>query len=176
MRADTAVAVVRWVTGTPRGYLVLAAVASIVALAAAMVMQYGFGLPPCALCIEQRWGFGGAGALAAGGLLVHRIGVSRRAMVAAVGATFLVTAGLGFRHVGVEQRWWPGPDTCTATGADAQTTDELLDAIMNAPLVRCDEIPASLLGLSIAGWVVVSALAMAGLAAVVLARSRRVAR
>jgi len=101
---------------------------------------------------------------------------SRRAMVAAVGAAFLVTAGLGFRHVGVEQQWWPGPDTCTATGADAQTTDELLDAIMNAPLVRCDELPASLLGLSIAGWVVVSALALAGLAAVVLARSRGVAR
>ena len=44
------------------------------ALALALVMQYGFGLPPCDLCIEQRWGFGGAGALAAGGLLVHRIG------------------------------------------------------------------------------------------------------
>ena len=72
MRADAVVSVVRWVTGTQRGYLALAAVASIVALASALVMQYGFGLPPCDLCIEQRWGFGGAGALAAGGLLVHR--------------------------------------------------------------------------------------------------------
>lgn len=176
MRADAVVSIVQWVTGTPRGYLALAVVASIVALASAMVMQYGFGLPPCDLCIEQRWGFGAAGVLAAGGLLVHRIGISRRATVAAVGAAFLVTAGLGFRHVGVEQQWWPGPDTCTATGADARTTDELLDAIMNAPLVRCDEIPASLLGLSIAGWVVVSALALAGLAAVVLARGRGAAR
>jgi len=132
VRADAVVSVVRGVTGTPRGYLALAAVASIVALASALVMQYGFGLPPCDLCIEQRWGFAGAGALAAGGLLMHRIGLSRRAMVAAVGAAFLVTAGLGFRHVGVEQQWWAGPDTCTATGADAQTTDELLDAIMNA--------------------------------------------
>ena len=93
-----------------------------------------------------------------------------------LGTAFLVTAGLGFRHVGVEQGWWPGPDTCTATGADAATTDELLEAIMQAPLVRCDEIPASLLGLSIAGWVVVSASVLAALAAVVLARSRGVAR
>ena len=172
MRADAVAAVVRWVTGTPPGYLALAAVASVAALASALVMQYGFGLPPCDLCIEQRWGFAGAGTLAAVGLLVHRIGVSRRAVVAAVGMAFLVTAGLGFRHVGVEQQWWPGPDTCTATGADARTTDELLDAIMNAPLVRCDEIPASLLGLSIAGWVVVSALALAALAALVFVRSR----
>ena len=176
MRVDAVVSVVRWVTGTLRGYLALAAVASVVALASALVMQYGFGLPPCALCIEQRWGFAGAGVLAAGGLLVHRIGISLRAMVAAVAVAFLVTAGLGFRHVGVEQQWWPGPDTCTATGAGAQTTDELLDAIMNAPLVRCDEIPASLFGLSIAGWVVVSALAMTALAVVVLTRSRRVVR
>ena len=43
---------------------------------------------------------------------------------------------------------------------------------MNAPLVRCDEIPASLLGLSIAGWVVVSASVLAVLAALVFARSR----
>lgn len=176
MRADLAVSAVRWATGTAPGYLALAAAASVVALGSALVMQYGFGLPPCDLCIEQRWGFAGAGALAAGGLFAHRVGMSRRAMVGAVGVAFVVTAGLGFRHVGVEQQWWPGPDTCTATGADAQTTDELLEAIMNAPLVRCDEIPASLLGLSIAGWVVVSALAMAALAAVVLARSRRVAR
>ena len=171
-----AVSAVRWATGTAPGYLALAAAASVVALGSALVMQYGFGLPPCDLCIEQRWGFAGAGALAAGGLFAHRAGLSRRAMAAAVGVAFLVTAGLGFRHVGVEQQWWPGPDTCTATGADAETTDELLEAIMNAPLVRCDEIAGSFLGLSIAGWVVVSALAMAALAVVALARSRRAAR
>ncbi len=176
MRIERAVAALRWVMSTPPGYLALAIVAAVVALGSALVMQYGFGLPPCDLCIEQRWGFAGAGALAAVGLLAHRVGIAHRAMVAMVGVAFLVTAGLGFRHVGVEQQWWPGPDTCTATGADAATTDELLDAIMNAPLVRCDEIPASLLGLSIAGWVVVSALAMAALGAAVLARSRGAAR
>ena len=176
MRTDIVASVWRWVVGTPRGYLALAAVASVVALASALVMQYGFGLPPCDLCIEQRWGFAGAGGFAVCGLLVHRIGVSQRAVVAAVGAAFLVTAGLAVRHVGVEQKWWPGPETCTATGADAQTTDELLDAIMNAPLVRCDEIPASLLGLSIAGWVVVTASVLAVLAALVFARSREAVR
>ena len=66
----------------------------------------------------------------------------------------------------MEQRWWSGPESCTATGAAAATTDELLESILNAPLVRCDEVPASLFGLSIAGWVVVSALALAALAAV----------
>ncbi len=176
MRTDIVASVWRWGVGMPRGYFVLAAVASIVALVSALVMQYGFGLPPCDLCIEQRWGFAGAGALAASGLLVHRIGISQRAMVLAVGAAFLVTTGLALRHVGVEQKWWPGPETCTATGADAQTTDELLEAIMNAPLVRCDEVPASLLGLSIAGWVVVSASVLAALAAVVFARSREAGR
>ena len=173
---DPAVAAVRWLAGTPRGYLALAAAASAAALVSAMVMQYGFGLPPCDLCIGQRWGFAGAGTLAAGGLLAHRAGVPPRAAAAAVGTAFVVTAGLGFRHVGVEQGRWPGPDTCTATGADAATTDELLEAIMQAPLVRCDEIPASLLGLSIAGWVVVSASALAALAAVVLVRSRGIVR
>ena len=177
MRADAVVSVVRWVTGTQRGYLALAAVASVVALASALVMQYGFGLPPCDLCIEQRWGFAGAGVLAAGGLLVHRIGVSLRAMVAAVACG--VPGDRGTRVSGTSA--WSsnggrGPIPARRPVRTPRQPMKLLDAIMNAPLVRCDEIPASLLGLSIAGWVVVSALAMTALAVVVLTRSRRVVR
>ncbi len=154
------------------GYLVLAAGASVIALAAALVMQYGLGLPPCDLCIEQRWGFAVAGVLAGGGMGAHRIGIPQRIAVVGVGLAFLATAGLAVRHVGVEQAWWPGPDTCTAAGADARTTDELLEAIMKAPLVRCDEVPATWLGLSIAGWVVVTASVLSALAAVVVVRDR----
>jgi disulfide bond formation protein DsbB len=32
------------------------------------------------------------------------------------------------------------------------STEAMLDSLMNAPLVRCDEIPWSLLGISMAGW------------------------
>ncbi len=151
---------------SPRGYLALAAGSAAAALSVALIMQYGFGLPPCDLCIEQRWGFAVAGLLAAGGLGVRRPLLQRTA-VAGAGLAFLVTAGLALRHVGVEQGWWPGPGTCTATGADAQTVEELLDTILQAPRIRCDEVPATLLGLSIAGWVVVTASVLSVLAVAV---------
>ena len=32
------------------------------------------------------------------------------------------------------------------------STADMLDTLMNAPLVRCDEIPWSLMGISMAGW------------------------
>ncbi len=159
---------------TPSGYLAVAAIGAAAALVAAMGMQYGLGLPPCDLCIGQRWGFAAAGTLAAIGWAFRRVAVFAAVAVGAAGLGFATTTGLAIRHVGVEQGWWPGPAGCSAPGMDAATPDELLDAIMQAPVVRCDEIAASFLGLSIAGWVAVSAGLLALLAAAVLVRSRQV--
>jgi disulfide bond formation protein DsbB len=58
-------------------------------------------------------------------------------------------AGLGLFHAGVEQGWWEGPTQCAAT---ASAEGDLLGNILAAPLVRCDQIPWSLFGLSMAGW------------------------
>jgi disulfide bond formation protein DsbB len=57
---------------------------------------------------------------------------------------------IGGFHAGVEYGWWQGITGCATTisggGASA------LDNIMNAPLVRCDVAPWTLLGISLAGW------------------------
>ena len=63
-----------------------------------------------------------------------------------------VSSILAFYHVGVEQKYWPGPNSCTNSSIEGLTTDQLLDQIMNAPLVRCDEVVWDLFGISMAGW------------------------
>jgi disulfide bond formation protein DsbB len=57
---------------------------------------------------------------------------------------------IGGFHAGVEYGWWQGVTACTAIPG---TTDaDPLEAILNAPLIRCDIAPWSLFGISLAGW------------------------
>jgi len=72
-------------------------------------------------------------------------------------AVYAATAALAFYHSGVEYGWWRFESSCTSTGAAAQTLAELEAALNAAPLVRCDEPPFVVLGLSMAGWHAVTA-------------------
>ena len=56
------------------------------------------------------------------------------------------------------------------------STADMLDTLMNAPLVRCDEIPWSLLGISMAGWNALISAGAALSAAFVLIFTRRAPR
>ena len=113
-------------------------------LGGAYVAQYGFDLYPCRMCWWQRYGHFAAMALAALGIATRRVSLTWLAVIA------LAVAGLiGAFHAGVEYHWWAGPATCTSA---VQAGGDPLDAIMNAPVVRCDVAPWTLLGISLAGF------------------------
>jgi len=84
----------------------------------------------------------------------------------------VVTSGVGFYHVGVEQKWWEGPQGCTGFDISNMNTDQLLDAINAAPLVRCDEISWALAGVSMAGWNAIFSLVLFGLWIAALLKGR----
>ena len=71
------------------------------------------------------------------------------------------TSGVGFYHAGVEQGWWEGPTTCTSGPIGGLSSEQLMEQIMNAPLVRCDDIPWELFNISMAGWNALISLALA---------------
>jgi disulfide bond formation protein DsbB len=71
-----------------------------------------------------------------------------------------VTGGYGVYHTGVERGWFAGPDTCTGGSVAGLSADELLDQIMAAPLVKCDEVAWQMLGLSMASWNAVASFAL----------------
>ena len=150
---------------TRQHWMLLAAAGSAAMLLGALGFQYLGGMPPCKLCYWQRYGHGAA--LAAGGLALL-VPVALVALLGLAGA--LASAGIGAYHAGVERGWWEGPTTCTSSPIEGLSTDELLNQIMGAPLVRCDEIPWEMLGLSMAGWNAVISL---GLAAVWMMALRR---
>ena len=114
-------------------------------LGGAYLSQYGFGLYPCEMCWWQRYPHFAALALAA--LAFVR---PSRALVALAALALLTRGLIGAFHAGVEYGWWEGLTACStdlaAGGGSA------LDAIMNAPIVRCDVAPWSLFGISLAGY------------------------
>ena len=135
-------------------------------LAGAYVGQYGFGLYPCEMCWWQRYPHFLAIAFA----LIAFLKPPGRAFVILAAMAIAVSGLIGLFHAGVEYGWWKGLTACTAN-AFAGGGDPL-DAIMAAPVVRCDVAPWHLLGVSLAGWNFLFSSAGA-IAIMTLMRSRR---
>lgn len=134
-------------------------------LAIAFIAEYQFGLAPCALCWYQRYVYfalllGIAPALFLPRFMPHLTA----ALYYLLGAGFLLGAGLAFFHVGVEQKWWQGLSECSANWGTDLSPEALMAALQSQPLVRCDEIPWSFAGISIAGFNALYSLIMAGAA------------
>lgn len=139
----------------------LATGGALAALCMAWLAQYGFGLAPCELCYWQRYGYWAAIALGVVAIFQPARSAGRRIMLWLLALAFLATAGIALFHVGVEQKWWQGFTACTAPVASGLSTEDLLNAIENAPIVRCDEPAWTLFGISMAGYNVLYALALA---------------
>ncbi len=122
-------------------YAKIAWTGSLALMLGVFYFQYIRGLQPCQLCIYQRIPhiialvFGGYGILA-----------RKYWPFPTLGAVILMGAGIAFFHVGVEQHWWEGLQSCSG---DAGIN---LDDLLATPPARCDEIAWSFLGLSMATW------------------------
>jgi disulfide bond formation protein DsbB len=131
-------------------------VGSVALLTAALAFQYLGGLAPCPLCILQRWPHVAAVVL---GLAV--LAWPNRGLAVLAGLAMLAGAGIGVYHAGIERDWWQGPTTCTAPAAGGVAPGDLLDSILEAPVVACDAVAWSWLGVSMAGWNAILSLALA---------------
>ncbi len=132
-------------------------------LGGALGSQYLGGLVPCEMCYWQRWPHGAAIALAAGAVTGPAASDRCRILTLLAAAAIAVSGAIGVYHAGVELGIFEGFTTCTSTASGASTAD-LLNAIMNTPLVRCDQVQFSFLGISMAGWNAL--LSLAGAAAI----------
>lgn len=117
-------------------------------LLGALGSQHIGGLNPCEMCLWQRWPHLAAIVLAALSFAMPR---QTRPLVILAAIAIAVSGAIGVFHAGVEQRWWEGLTTCS-TVAKGATPEELLKSIMATPLIRCDQIAWSFLGLSLAAW------------------------
>lgn len=142
--------------------ILLATIGSALLLGGAFAFQFFGGLAPCNLCLWQRWPHAAAVLIGLVALALSRASSGLQRALALLGAlAALATAGLGLYHTGVERGWWEGPDTCTSGDIGAVSADQLLDQILAAPMVRCDEVAWEMLGLSMASWNMLASLLLA---------------
>ena len=142
--------------------LVLASVAIVLA---AFAFQYIGGLQPCVLCIWQRWPYAAtiAAGTAAAWLAYRDRPQAAGLLLALCGLVFLAGAGIAAFHVGVEQHWWAGTSSCGGEAGSATSVEELRRQLLGQPVVRCDAVAWSLLGVSMAGWNMLLSLGLAAL-------------
>lgn len=130
--------------------------ASAVMLGGAWGFQLLGGLHPCTLCLYQRWPYWAAIVVAGLATLgARQLGARGIASVAGLCALiFLAGAGVAGFHTGVEQHWWEGLAACGGAGLNDpnMSIEELKTRLFAAPVVRCDDVPWSLFGISLAGY------------------------
>lgn len=149
--------------------ILLATLGSAALLGGAFGFQYIGGLAPCKLCLTARWPHAAAiliGVIA----LVLTVAPWGRILPLLGALAAASTSAVGVYHTGIERHWWAGPTTCSSQPIDGMATGDLLQQILNAPIVRCDEVAWSMWSLSMASW---NALLSAGLVLVWLWAARK---
>lgn len=120
-------------------------------LAGAYGSQYIGGLAPCEMCYWQRYAHFAGLAFALAAVAAAGLPDRGRSFVWLAALGILASGLIGFYHAGVELDYFEGFTQCTSTfgGGSAQ---DLLNQIMSAPVIRCDQVQWSFLGISMAGW------------------------
>jgi disulfide bond formation protein DsbB len=140
----------------------MALLATVAVILTALAFEYIGGYAPCPLCLQQRYAYYVAipGLFVALTLLSSNQSGPAAVLFLLLSLVFLGNAGLGVYHAGAEWKFWPGPDTCGGGAALATSAGDLLKGMKNAKVIRCDEAALRVLGLSMAGWNVISSIGL----------------
>lgn len=129
-------------------------VLALVALGAdgiALVAEKALDLPPCQLCIYQRYIFAAIFLVA---ILSCFLKNARHQVYSLLGTAclFLGNAGVAFYQVLVEKKLIPLPQLCEASQIHFNAQPPLLEKLFSKASVPCDDVAWSLFGISMAGY------------------------
>jgi disulfide bond formation protein DsbB len=156
---------------SPRTLAILAALAAAAGLAFAYALEVWGELPPCALCLVERWPYRIVIVLG----LIAAISPARlvRFILVLAVVCLLADAAIAAVHVGVEFKWWPSPlPECAAPHFSGGSIADRLASMPARPAKPCDEptflipfIPVSLAAMNMLyalGFAAALVIAMAG--------------
>jgi disulfide bond formation protein DsbB len=140
---------------------ILFAAISITVLVTVYISQIFFGMKPCHLCLLERIPYFVAVALSL--LLIIR---PDKEILYLLTLAFVASFGLGLFHFGVEQKWWTYASNCTATNLfkPGASVDDMMAALKQAPIMRCDQTIPFLFGIGMAFYNMLASFCFAVLA------------
>jgi disulfide bond formation protein DsbB len=141
-------------------------------LAGAYGSEIWGGLYPCEMCWWQRYAHFAGLAFALLAYAGSRLPDRGRSFVWLAALAILASGGIGAYHAGVEAGIFEGFTQCTAGSAGGSPAD-MLKSILEAPLIRCDQVQFEFLGISMAGWNAILSLGFALLILWLSFRKRR---
>ena len=153
---------IRYLLPVNRTLLICAAMSSCLLLGA-FLFEYVGRLAPCKMCIWQRWAHGAVVLVALSSLLISA-DIKKKSALLLVFLAAVTSAAIAGFHVGVEWQLWNGPSGCSVPLGISSDMTLLVDQLLATPVVRCDEVPWSLFGISMAGWNSILSIDIAGFA------------
>lgn len=106
------------------------------------LFQLLFDKEPCQLCLITRYMFLSIAIIALFSSILRKTGILL--VIAA-----FITLSFSFYHLGVENHWWLGPQSCTF---ELPTLDSISKSVEDSKRVYCDRVNWKILGLSSTLW------------------------
>lgn len=124
-------------------------------LVATFVVEYGFNIPPCNLCLLERIPYGLAGVLGLLGLYYPS-----RIFLWGIFAVFIGSVTLSIYHLAIVYHWIDVPSLCTKPFFGSAENMLTSDTI-----TPCDSSPFNILGFPLACWNLGVSLGLGGVCA-----------
>lgn len=147
---------------TPSAASLTIILVSAAALAGAYFFEIVIKLQPCMLCLYQRVPHALLIVMGIVAFLLAQKNKPKQAsfIIVLCAFVYLLETILAFYHAGVEQHWWVSYLEACSNPMLSNNPADLLSEIEKAESVRCDAVPWSLFGISMAGYNSLLSLAM----------------
>jgi len=121
---------------------------SIMALASAFVAEFYFDLAPCEMCLKQREPY----YFIIAGFIIITILKWQEQIWFYLGVQIISIYGLFYSiwHVGIENKFLPGPVGCSSGLNMTNNASSLKEQILSKPVINCEDVVWSIFGLSAA--------------------------
>jgi len=139
------------------------ALISLCILGTTFILEHFFEIPVCRMCMLERYPYAVATLL---GVLFYMFSdptiLHRWARYLLI-ATFIVSTGLSFYHMGLEHNWFDLPEFCKGSSLKLDTVEALRAQILSqTTVIPCNVVSLRLFFLSLAEWNGITSLILLG--------------
>ncbi|MFA4994261.1 MAG: disulfide bond formation protein B [Bdellovibrionales bacterium] len=142
------------------------------ALLSAFVLQFGFDVKPCYLCLWARIPYASVAALSFLALVWKPYGRHTSALLGLCAVVYLAGMGIAIFQTGVEQHWWQSVSGCEGQDFKNLSPEEIRQALLRTEDVPCDIVSWSIFGFSLANMNIPLSFVLAFFAAMAAKRNK----